>query len=119
MLEFLPREVQAGLDAARVSARKRKSRLRMQVGEAVFPILRLWDGGFALEAAMTPHLRGLVDIFDGSRHVLQCLIIASTEENGELVCEFKRSTAVTEAAALDYWREEGLPVGYLEGPARR
>jgi len=41
------------------------------------------------------------------------LIIASTVENGELICEFKRSTAVTDKAALDFWRDENAPVGYL------
>jgi hypothetical protein len=113
MLEFLPKEVRDGLDAARKRDQARKSRLRVQVGEAVFPVLRFWDNGFALDAALTPHLRGLVDVYDGARHVFQCLIIASTEDNGDLVCEFKRSTAVSERAALDYWRDENAPVGYL------
>jgi hypothetical protein len=113
MLEFLPKEVRDGLDAARKREQARKSRLRVQVGEAVFPVLRFWDNGFALDAALTPHLRGLVDVYDGARHVFQCLIIASTEDNGDLVCEFKRSTAVSERAALDYWRDENAPVAYL------
>jgi hypothetical protein len=76
-------------------------------------VLRFWDGGFALDAGLTPHLRGLVDVYDGARHVFQCLIIASTEDNGDLVCEFKRSTAVSDRAALDYWRDENAPVAYL------
>ncbi len=113
MLEFLPKEIREGLDAARLKDSKRKSRLRVQVGEAVFPVLRFWHDGFALEATLTPHLRGLVDVYDGARHIFQCLIVASTEENGELVCEFKRSTAVLDKAPLDYWRDESLPVGFL------
>ena len=67
----------------------------------------------ALDAALTPQLRGLVDVFDGANHIFQCLIIASVEEGGELVCEFKRSTAVLDRPALDYWRDENAPVGYL------
>ena len=114
MLEFLPKEVREGLEAARKVDQKRKSRLRVQVGEAVFPVLRFWHDGFALDADFSPkRLRGLVDVYDGSRHVFQCLIMASALENGELVCEFKRATAVTDRAPLDYWRDEQAPVGYL------
>lgn len=114
MLEFLPAEVREGLDAARKRDRKRKSKLRVQVGEAVYPVLRFWDNGFALDADFSPgKLRGLVDVFDGSRHVFQCLIVASGIEHGELVCDFKRATAVTERAPLDFWRDENAPVGYL------
>ena len=113
MLEFLPKEIRDGLEAARKRDLRRKSRLRVQVGEAVFPILRFWDEGFALDAALTPNLRGLVDVYDGANHIFQCLIVASTAENGELVCDFKRSTAVLDRPALDYWRDENLPVGYL------
>lgn len=113
MLEFFSKELRDGLEAARKRNLTRKSRLRVQVGEAVFPILRFWHDGFALDAALTPNLRGLVDVYDGGRHVFQCLIIASTNENGEMVCEFKRSTLVRDNAPLDYWRDENAPVGYL------
>jgi hypothetical protein len=113
MLEFLPKEVREGLEAARQRDARRKSRLRVQVGEAVYPVLRLWEDGMALDAGLAPHLRGLVDVYDGSRHIFQCLIVASTAENGELVCEFKRSTPVTDRAALDFWKDENAPVGFL------
>lgn len=114
MLEFLPKDVRDALDAARKTDAKRKSRLRVQVGAAVFPVLRFWHDGFALDAELSPRsLRGLVDVYDGSRHVFQCLIVASSIENGELVCDFKRATAVTDRAALDFWRDENAPVGYL------
>ena len=39
--------------------------------------------------------------------------MASGIENGELVCDFKRATAVKDRAALDFWRDENAPVGYL------
>lgn len=113
MLEFLPQDIRDGLDAARKREARRKSRLRVQVGEAVFPILRFWHDGFVLDGELTPHLRGLVDVYDGSNHIFQCLIVASTMENGDLVCEFKRSTAVLDKAPLDFWRDENAPVGYL------
>jgi hypothetical protein len=110
----LPKEVREGLDAARKRDLKRKSRLRVEVGNAVYPVLRFWDNGFALDADFSPgKLRGLVDVYDGSRHVFQCLIVATSIENGELVCDFKRATAVTDRAPLDFWRRDDAPVGYL------
>ena len=51
-------------------------------------------------SSLTPSLRGLVDVYDGARHIFQCLIVASTVENGEIVCEFKRSTAVRAAKRM-------------------
>lgn len=113
MLEFLPKEVRDGIEAARKRDQRRKSRLHLRVGEAVFPILRIWDEGFALDAALSQPLRGLVDVYDGSRHVCQCLVVAATAENGELVCDFKRATAVSDRAALDYWQEQLAPAGFI------
>lgn len=113
MLEFLPQEVRDGLEAAQKRAQRRKSRLRAQVGDAVFPVLRFWDDGMALDAGFVPHLRGHVDVFDGARHLFRCLIVASTVENGELLCDFKRSTPVASGPPLDFWKDENAPVGYL------
>lgn len=113
MLEFLSKEVREGLEAARKHQERRKSRLRVQVGEAVFPVLRSWQDGFALDGALSQNLRGLVDVYDGSRHVFQCLIVASVEENGEIICEFKRMTPVSDKPALDFWLDPVLPVGLL------
>ena len=113
MLEFLSKEVLEGLAMARKAKERRKSRLRVQVGEAVFPVLRFWHDGFVLDGALTPRLRGLVDLYDGSRHVFQCLIVASTAEGDEITWEFKRMTPVTDKAPLDFWLDPVLPVAYL------
>ncbi|MDN5787241.1 hypothetical protein [Pseudorhodobacter sp.] len=113
MLEFLPQEIREGLEAATLRKLKRRSRLRVQLGDAVFPILRMWETGIALDAARTPHLRGLIDIYDGANQIFQCLIVASSVENGEVICEFKRATPVSENAPLDFWRDENAPVAYL------
>jgi hypothetical protein len=113
MLSFLSKELREGLEAARKTEQRRKSRLRLQVGEAVFPILRMWEGGFALDATLSPHLRGLVDIYDGANHIAQCLIIASVSEGDEVICEYKRATAVATRAALDFVQDENAPIAYL------
>ena len=116
MLESLPEDVRMGFDAARLRARKRRSRLHVDVGGEVVPVLRLWPGGMALDARHLPPLRGLVDVFDGPRQVLQCLIVTSSVEDGEMLCDFKRSTPVSERAPLDFWKDEHAPVGYLPKP---
>jgi hypothetical protein len=113
MLEFLPQEVRDGLDAARRKQARRSARLRVMLGGETFPILRFWDDGFSVDAGQAARLRGSVDIFDGARHVVQGLIIATTVENGELICEFKRSTMVSDRAPLDFWQDENRPMGYL------
>lgn len=113
MLEYLPKELIEGLNAAHLRHMRRKSRLRVQMGQAVFPVLRIWDTGFSVESGMAPRLRGLVDLYDGSRHILQCLIVASSEDGGEILCEFKRSTLVSDRPPLDFWRDENAPAGYL------
>ena len=61
MLSFLSKEVRDGLELARKAKERRKSKLRVQVGDAVFPVLRFWHDGFVLDGALTPHLRGLQD----------------------------------------------------------
>jgi hypothetical protein len=113
VLEFLPPEIREGLDAARRRDLRARSRLRIHVDDAVYPVLRSWTGGFALEAEHAPHLRGLVDLYDGSRHMMQCLIVASSVEGGEVICDFKRATPITDHAALDYLRDINAPVAYL------
>lgn len=112
-MEHLPEELREGLDAARKLAARRKSRLRLHVGQHVYPILRSWEGGFALDGATTPRLRGLVDVHEGARHLWQCLIVASREEDGEIICEFKRNTAVAERPARDFAIREDAPTALL------
>ena len=116
-MEFFSSELTAELKEAARTAKRRKSRLRLQVGDAVYPILRLMRDGLVLDATLTPHLRGLVDVYDGANHILQCLIVASTVDGDELICDFKRATAVSDRAALDFWLDENGPAGYLPPPA--
>lgn len=113
MLEHLPEEVRKGLTAAQDRAARRAQRLRVRAGDASYPILRSWPGGFSLAAEATPPLRGLVEIHAGERHLYQALIVASRLENREVVFEYKRSTAVADAAPADFVREVPLPMGLL------
>ncbi len=113
MLEFLPDYLREGLEHARKRQARRRSRLHVQVGDAVFPILRMWAGGFALDGALSPRLRGLVDVYDGPRHILHCLIIASDADGGEIMCEFKQSSPAGDRPPVDFWRGDEGPAGYL------
>ncbi len=113
MSEYLPKDVREGLELARKRDQVKKSRLRVQVGEQKFTILRYWDEGFALDAEDAPQLRGLVDVYDGARHLSQCLIVASEEDAGEMVYEFKRETIAADRAPLDYERSEVAPVALI------
>ncbi len=106
----------AELKEASRAAKRRKSRLRLQVGDAIYPILRLTHDGLVLDATLTPHLRGLVDVYDGANHILQCLIVASTTDGDELICDFKRATAVSDHAALDFWLDENAAGGLSAAP---
>lgn len=107
------KEIQEGLDNARIDAMKKSSRLRVSMGSRVLPVLKMWKTGFAMEAD-APALRGFVDVYDGSVHLFQCLIITSEEDSGERRYEFKRATAVSEKPALDFEVLDHAPVGLIE-----
>lgn len=107
------KEIQAGLDQARMQALKKSSRLRVSYGEEVLPVLRMWKTGFAMEADQ-PALRGFVELYDGSIHLFQCLIVASDEEGGERRYEFKRATAIVEKPAVDFEVPDNAPAGLIE-----
>lgn len=113
MSTYLPKEVQEGLDAARLAGMKKSSRLRVRVDDEVFRVLRMWKDGFSVEADVTPNLRGLVNLYDGTNHLYQCLIVGTEVEAGEMQYEFKRATAVADKPALDFYRAPDAPVGLL------
>lgn len=113
MLEYLPKELREGFERARKKSSARSRRLSLHIGDAAFPIRRLWDGGLALDADRLPQLRGFVEIHEGSRHILTCLIVASEISDGELLCSFKRATPALDRVALDYEIESDQPAGLL------
>ncbi len=113
MHEILPREVREGLEMARLEARRRSARLRVQVGADAFPILRFSEDGFTLDAEDAPRLRGHVDIYDGATHLCQALIIAAELTGDRMSYEFKRATPHMDQPPRDYMVDEAAPVALI------
>ena len=113
MTTFLPKEVQDGLEAARKAALKRSTRLRVKIGDDVLPILRFSGSTFSMDVEDAPRLRGLVDIYDGPRHLYQALIVACAEEDGERRYEFKRATRPEQGPAPDHVQDGPAIAGLL------
>lgn len=113
MTTYVPEEVQQGLDKARIGRLKKSSHLRIETPDGYFRILRLWETGFSVASRDAPHLRGLVDVYEGPTHLFQCLIVAANEEAGEMQYEFKRMTAVANRAARDFASEAEPPVALI------
>ena len=113
MSEYLPEAVRKGLEDARLAMLRRSSRLCVHEGDRIHRVLRLWDGGFSLAAKGAPNLRGFVDLYDGARHIYQCLVVTSREEEGERVFEFKWNTAVADRPPADFVRESEAPIALI------
>ncbi len=109
----LSKEVVEGIHRARKLALRKKNRLRLHAGDEIYPILALKGDGFEMETEVAPHLRGLVDLYDGARHLAQCLIIHSEVEAGIMRYEFKRRTDVTKGPAKDFVVDDNAPVALL------
>ena len=105
MSTFLSKDVLAGIEAAQKTSLKKKNRLRVEFNKNHFPVMWLTQNGFCVEAEMAPMIRGLVDLYDGDRHLKQCLIVASKEENGLVHFDFKRKTATQTSAPKDFYQE--------------
>ena len=114
MTDFLPKEVRDGLRAAQKQAERKRSRRSVHVGDDVYPILQFADDGFALDAEHAPHLRGLVDIYEGPKHLYQALIVASELDGEVMRYEFKRNTAASDHAPRDFYQEQEAPIALLD-----
>ena len=113
MSMYLPKEVRDGLAMAQARKARKESRLRVGTGPNAVPILSFGSTIFSVDRINAPVLRGLVDIYDGSKHLYQALIVASAEEGDRMVYEFKRMTATATGPALDYDRPDDAPVGLI------
>lgn len=114
MSSYLPKEVREGLDQARErAARKSKTRLRVHVGPEAYSIRKFGAEAFTLKAEGAPHLRGLVDIFRGSEHLYQALIVTAAQDGPEMRYEFKRMTRARDQVPLDYARDRNAPTALI------
>lgn len=113
MDNFISDEVRMGLQRAHTKALRMKNRMRLQSGEITVPILREWDGGFAVDIDIAPALRGRVDIYDGSKHLYQCLVIFSAREGNEMIYEYKRHTPAEDRRIVDYDKPDDKPIALL------
>ncbi|WP_438955480.1 hypothetical protein [Cognatiyoonia sp.] len=113
MNDFLPKEVQEGLKAARRASIKRNDKLCVHDGDDVYRIKRIWDDGLSLGAEHGDKLRGRVEIYDGARHLYQCLIVNSRREGDEYIFDFKWLNPVTNRPAADFVRPDAIPAGLI------
>ena len=113
MIYDLPKEVLEGLNKARKEDYSKKNRLRVMVGDVVFPVLRSWESCFSLDVKVAPKLRGFVDLYDGADHLAQCLIVLSSVKGDERIFEFKRHTQVVEEVPIDFEKRNDLPVALI------
>lgn len=114
MSTYLPPEILAGLEDARARGWQTSRRLRVEAGAQTFSVLRAWDGGFALRAESSPNLRGLVDLYDGAKHVSRCLIVASEEDGQERRFELKVVNEASGEQPVDFERAPDAPVALIE-----
>lgn len=113
MIDVLPEHIRQGLETARKASVARGNRLCVHDGGVVYRINRLWSDGFAIDLNDAAKLRGRVEIYDGARHLYQCLIVNSRADGAEMVFDFKWLHPVSTQPAADFVRERDLPAGYL------
>ncbi|MEO1733276.1 MAG: hypothetical protein AAFR45_06560 [Pseudomonadota bacterium] len=113
MSTYLPKSVRDDLLAAQTLKPRRKNLLRAVADGQSIPVLRMWKRGFSVAENTAPALRGMVDLYDGSNHLYQCLIVASEAVGGEMRYEFKRSTAARTQPAADFVQDREMPAGLL------
>ena len=113
MLEYLPEGMREALALARKKDMHKGRKLCVHDGDRVYRIRRLWDNGFSLERDTAARLRGRVEIFDGPRHLYQCLVIDSAVKGEERVFDFKWVSSIPDRPPADFVREEFAPMGLL------
>ncbi len=116
MSSFLPQSVRDELAAAQKQTRRRKACRVVHVQDEAYPILEFTEDGFSVDAEDAPRLRGLIDIFDGPRHLYQALIVASSKDGDLMRYEFKRNTATAQKPAVDFEQKPDAPLAYLPRP---
>ncbi|RED12102.1 hypothetical protein [Pontivivens insulae] len=111
---YVPKQIAD--EIVRQANAENKRRTAMEVADAngqIIPLLSFGPEGFSV-ADDAPRLRGEVKIKQGSRHILDCLIVAATAEPGAIVYEYKRRTHVLAGQPLDYVSDRVRPIGLIE-----
>ena len=114
MTGYLPQEVLEGLKAAQKKAERKSSRRSVHIGDDVYRILQFAEEGFTLDASDAPKIRGLVDIYEGPRHLYQALIVATERTGDRMRYEFKRNTLASDHAPRDFYQEQDVPIALLD-----
>ncbi len=83
-------------------SRRMRPGLTLAAGSRRFPILDLSDDSCLIEARDSSALRGYADLYDGDRHLAQCLLLLAVPEGDLLRCSFKRRTAFRLDTPRDY-----------------
>lgn len=96
---FLPDGFQPDRARRRMSSPTRALRLRVEAGGVQYAVLRKWPTGFAVSAADADAVKGVVDLFDGRKHLRQCLISGRKDAGAEVFFTVKSATGVDYAAA--------------------
>lgn len=113
MSHYLPKALYAELQLALRTKAAKRTRLRIEAAGQSYRLAWLTQAGFAVALEDAPKLRGLVDLYDGSRHLSQCLIVAAEADGDLMVYDFKRNTAAHDGAPLDFERATGGPIALL------
>ena len=95
--------------------RKRGPEVRVVDEAGSYPVLRVFEGGFAVNIEDAPRLRGFVDLVRGDERLARCLIVTASDEDGVVLYEYKRRTDEAAAAPRDYAVADEAPVGLLAG----
>jgi hypothetical protein len=93
---ILPKGFEPGQGRIRTQRGARHAALCVRADGAVYPVLRRWAGGFAVTATDVPMLDGIVDLYEGTEYLHQCLILRS-----EVVAQ-DRIFTIRQAGAVDY-----------------
>ncbi|QPH52767.1 hypothetical protein [Pontivivens ytuae] len=108
----LPQDVATALREGDPAPKRAKTRPRARMGKQVIDLISLDETGFTV-AGDAPLLRGHLSLYDGERHLADCLIVTAAHEGPLVRYEYKRRTDVTDTAALDYVRDPSAPVALL------
>ena len=112
-MDRLPDSISIELQAAQKRSARRKNRLRVEANGQSLPVVRMLNDGFVVEQGTEKRLRGLVDLYDGGRHVSQCLIVAASQDGDLMRYDFKRNTLAVDGAPLDFARDVNAPLALL------